>query len=314
MHAFAEEAQSWDYENLNSFISNPKGVVPGTKMAFAGLKDDAERANVIAYLRTLAESPAPLPDAEAEAAAEAEAPGAGAPAPETEDGAGAEETSAAAGGEAASQSATAGGAAQEGSGTAGETSAQPQGSLGAVDSVPPDQAGTVPHVPPAEQPAPEGGAAAQAEGPAGQPEQAVAQGQAGEQATTVPAAGEQGGAAAAAATGGDPAKGEAFAKRCGACHTFEQDGGNKVGPPLFGVVNRPIASVPDFAYSDAMVAFSENRTKPWDVETLHGFLADPRGVVPGTKMIFPGVKNEADLANVIAYLQSLSGGAAPAAQ
>jgi cytochrome c len=103
---------------------------------------------------------------------------------------------------------------------------------------------------------------------------------------------------------GDVAKGGTFAKRCIACHTIEEGGANKVGPPLFGVVGRPIASAADFAYSDAMKAFAEGG-KTWDAATLDTYLADPRGVVKGTKMIFPGVKAEADRANVIAYLATL---------
>jgi len=53
--------KSWDYEDLNQFLSNPKGVVPGTKMAFAGISSAKERADVIAYLRSLADTPKPLP-------------------------------------------------------------------------------------------------------------------------------------------------------------------------------------------------------------------------------------------------------------
>jgi len=53
--------KTWDYEALNTFLANPKAAVPGTKMAFAGFKNVQDRANVIAYLRTLADSPKPLP-------------------------------------------------------------------------------------------------------------------------------------------------------------------------------------------------------------------------------------------------------------
>jgi cytochrome c len=58
----------WSFEELDKFLANPKGEVPGTAMAFAGLKKPDERANVIAYLRTLADSPVPLPEAPAAAA------------------------------------------------------------------------------------------------------------------------------------------------------------------------------------------------------------------------------------------------------
>lgn len=52
---------NWDFEGLNKFLYDPKGYAPGTKMSFAGLKKDQERANVIAYLRSLSDSPVPLP-------------------------------------------------------------------------------------------------------------------------------------------------------------------------------------------------------------------------------------------------------------
>lgn len=51
----------WDFEALNAFLTNPKAAVPGTKMSFAGIKSDQERANLIAYLRTLSDAPVPLP-------------------------------------------------------------------------------------------------------------------------------------------------------------------------------------------------------------------------------------------------------------
>ena len=112
-------------------------------------------------------------------------------------------------------------------------------------------------------------------------------------------------APAATAGAGDPAKGETFAARCKACHTFEKGGPNRVGPHLFGVVGRPIASVADFTYSDAMKTFAEGG-KVWDDATLDAYLADPKGTAPGNKMAFPGVKSEADRANVIAYLKTLA--------
>ena len=56
-------AGNWSYEDLNKFIINPKGFMPGTAMGFAGIQKDSERADVIAYLRTLADTPLPLPTA-----------------------------------------------------------------------------------------------------------------------------------------------------------------------------------------------------------------------------------------------------------
>ncbi|MYZ49016.1 c-type cytochrome, partial [Propylenella binzhouense] len=104
----------------------------------------------------------------------------------------------------------------------------------------------------------------------------------------------------------DPAKGQQIAAKCTACHTLEKGGGNKVGPHLWDVVERPIASVSDFSYSDAMVAFSENHTQVWNYEHLNRFLHDPKGTVPGTKMSFAGLKKDDERAAVVAYLRSLS--------
>ncbi|MBB5753183.1 c-type cytochrome [Prosthecomicrobium pneumaticum] len=65
-----EAGDTWTYENLNHFLHNPKGFAPGTAMGFAGLKKDSERANMIAYLRSLSDNPPPLPTPEAAPAAE----------------------------------------------------------------------------------------------------------------------------------------------------------------------------------------------------------------------------------------------------
>jgi cytochrome c len=116
---------------------------------------------------------------------------------------------------------------------------------------------------------------------------------------------------APAVAAADPAKGETFAKRCAACHTFDSGGANKVGPNLWNVVNRPIASVPDYNYSEAMTGFSEGGTKTWTYDLLSAYLADPKGTVPGNKMVFPGIKKDEDRANVIAYLRTLSESPAP---
>jgi cytochrome c len=75
MKEFAEGGKVvWDYDHLNNFLAAPKGLVKGTAMGFAGVKKPDERANLIAYLRTLSDSPAPLPEAPAPAAEGASAP------------------------------------------------------------------------------------------------------------------------------------------------------------------------------------------------------------------------------------------------
>ena len=107
-------------------------------------------------------------------------------------------------------------------------------------------------------------------------------------------------AAGAAKAAGDAAAGKVAFKKCEVCHSAAA-GQNKVGPSLFGVAGRASASVPGFAYSDAMKAFKHT----WDEATLDSYLADPRKVVPGTKMIFPGIKDAKERADVIAYLETL---------
>jgi cytochrome c len=97
----------------------------------------------------------------------------------------------------------------------------------------------------------------------------------------------------------DPSKGESVFKKCAACHKI--DGSNAVGPHLDGVVGREAGTVEGFSYSDGMATHG-----PWTADALFHFLADPKGVVPGTKMSFAGLKKEDDRANVIAYLETLS--------
>jgi cytochrome c len=101
----------------------------------------------------------------------------------------------------------------------------------------------------------------------------------------------------------DKAKGEATAKQCGACHDFTKGGPNKVGPNLWDVVERPVASVAGFAYSDALKADS---AKKWTYDELNAWLLGPAAYAKGTKMSFAGLKKDDERANVIAYLASLS--------
>ena len=98
----------------------------------------------------------------------------------------------------------------------------------------------------------------------------------------------------------DVEAGKAKFKLCAICHTAEA-GKNKVGPSLFAIVGRKSASLESYNYSDAMKNF--NRT--WTPATLDVYLTDPHAVVPGTKMIFPGIKDKTERANLIAYLETL---------
>lgn len=99
---------------------------------------------------------------------------------------------------------------------------------------------------------------------------------------------------------GDAAAGKKIFQTCLLCHT-DQKGHNKVGPSLFDIVGRHSASLPDYNYSDAM----KNFDKVWTPEELDTYLTNPREVVKGTKMIFPGIKDEKSRQDLIAYLETL---------
>jgi cytochrome c len=100
---------------------------------------------------------------------------------------------------------------------------------------------------------------------------------------------------------GDAEKGKQVFSKCGICHATVP-GENKVGPSLAGIVGRKSASDPKFAYSDAMKKYDQ----VWDAKTLDAYLVNPRQSVPGTKMIFVGLRDANDRANVIAYLATLN--------
>ena len=104
----------------------------------------------------------------------------------------------------------------------------------------------------------------------------------------------------------DPAAGQAVEKRCAACHTIDKGGANKVGPNLWDIVNRPIASHEGFSYSGAMKEFSQDGSVAWDYEHLNQYLLSPKGLVRGTAMAFAGLKKPEDRANLIAFLRTLS--------
>jgi cytochrome c2 len=98
--------------------------------------------------------------------------------------------------------------------------------------------------------------------------------------------------------------GEAVFKRnCAICHSTEPEH-NKVGPSLGGIVGRHAGAAPNFIYSSA----NKNSGIVWTQEKLDAYLANPQGVVPGTAMLFPGVKNDADRHALIDYLATLPGG------
>jgi cytochrome c2 len=283
----------WTFDELNAFIHDPKGYAPGTKMAFAGVAEPEDLANLLVYLRSLAEEPVPLPEAaaaEAQAAAGTEAE----PAAEAE--------------------------AQQAAGTEAEPAAEAEAQQAAGTEAEPvaaaetQQAASAEAEPGAEAAAAQEGAEAespQAEASTAQapdPDELVA---AVEEAAPEQAAPEQATPAADAGVGvllaqADVDAGAKSARKCAACHSFEEGGANKIGPPLWGVIGRDVAAL-DFAYSDAL----SEKEGAWDYQALDAFLAEPREWAPGTKMAFAGIREPEERADVILYLRSLSNEPAP---
>jgi cytochrome c len=98
----------------------------------------------------------------------------------------------------------------------------------------------------------------------------------------------------------DIGKGAKVFSKCKSCHKLE-DGANSTGPYLYGVVGRDVGTATGFSYSGSLVAVAD----VWTAEDLFGFLENPKGFAPGTRMSFSGLKKPKDRANVIAYLDSL---------
>ncbi|HZZ59635.1 MAG TPA: cytochrome c family protein [Roseiarcus sp.] len=193
----------WTYEKLNDWIKDPKAMASDTKMTFPGEKDDQKRADVLAYLQTLASQPVPFPKPSA-------APAAAAP--------------------------------------------------------------------------------AAAAAPGGTSAPAAAAGAPGQEPLS------------ALLASADPKKGEQDAKICEACHNVQKGQGPKIGPPLWDVVGRPVASVQGFAYSDSIKKIGGD----WSYEKLNNWITDPKAMAPDTKMIFPGEHSAKKRADILAYLKTLS--------
>ncbi len=109
---------------------------------------------------------------------------------------------------------------------------------------------------------------------------------------------------------GDAKKGEATAKACTACHAFEKGGANKVGPALYGILDKAKGSAAGFNYS-AGIKERAGKGEKWDYESLDAFIANPKAYVAGTLMGYAGLADPAKRADLVVYLRSLSDNPAP---
>ena len=96
----------------------------------------------------------------------------------------------------------------------------------------------------------------------------------------------------------DVAAGEQSFKKCLACHRIGEGAKNLVGPQLNGLDGRKSGAVSDYNYSDA----NKKSGLTWDEATFKDYIKDPRAKIPGTKMVFPGIKNDKETADLWSYL------------
>lgn len=106
---------------------------------------------------------------------------------------------------------------------------------------------------------------------------------------------------ASAAQAADAAKGKTVFQRCAICHRVEKDGGNGLGPNLFGIVGRKAGSVAGFSYSAGM----KGSGITWSADKLDAYIEHPAAVVAGNKMAFAGITDASQRADVVAYLATL---------
>ena len=96
--------------------------------------------------------------------------------------------------------------------------------------------------------------------------------------------------------------GKSVFKKCSACHSINKGGKNKIGPALYNILGRNVATLDNYKYSKALIAFG----KSWTFEEMNSFLIKPQSYIKGTKMAFAGLKKEKDRASVILYMNQNS--------
>ncbi|MDH2328881.1 cytochrome c family protein [Cereibacter sp. SYSU M97828] len=111
--------------------------------------------------------------------------------------------------------------------------------------------------------------------------------------------------ALAAAQEGDAEAGQKVFRKCMACHAVDADAPSRAGPNLHGIVGRTTGTLEGFSYSDAMKKAGEEG-HVWTPEEILKFVENPKGVIPGTKMTFAGLKQEQERVNLLAYLETQS--------
>lgn len=110
-------------------------------------------------------------------------------------------------------------------------------------------------------------------------------------------------AAQSPAVAQDAAAGERIFAQCRACHQVGETARNGVGPQLNGLFGRNKGSVPGYTYSNAYQAIKD---QTWNEDNFRVYIKDPRGVTPGTKMIYAGLKDDTQITNLIAYLKQFA--------